>query len=148
MTADQANATPGRSAWTFLFLAWSISLGASLGVLFVGEVMGQAPCNLCWFQRAFMFPLVVVLGVASWRSDSAAWRYALPLALGGLLTAGYHSALYLGFVPAHLAPCTQGVPCTSADMTILGGVPLPVLAVVAFAAIAVLSLMVRRSEST
>ena len=24
--------------------------------------MGQAPCDLCWFQRAFMFPLAIILG--------------------------------------------------------------------------------------
>lgn len=46
-----------------LVLAWIVSLVATLAVLFIGEVLGQTPCVLCWFQRAFMFPLVVVLGL-------------------------------------------------------------------------------------
>ncbi len=143
-------ATPraGPSSWAPLFAAWLIALLASLAVLFVGEVMGQTPCNLCWFQRAFMFPLAIVLGVAALRADAAVWRYALPLALVGALVAGFHSLLYLGLVPERITPCSQGVSCTSADMTILGGLPLPLLALAAFAAIAVLLLITRIRTSS
>ncbi len=132
-----------RNAWAALFAAWLLALTASLTVLFVGEVMGQAPCNLCWFQRAFMFPLAIVLGVACLRADTAAWAYALPLALGGAAIAGFHSLLYLGVIPERITPCSPGVSCTSADMTILGGLPLPVLALGVFVAIAVLLLISR-----
>lgn len=138
----------GQSFWAPLFSAWLIALLASLVVLFVGEVMGQTPCNLCWFQRAFMFPLAVVLGVAALHSDPAVWRYALPLAIGGALVAGFHSLLYLGLIPERITPCSQGVSCTNADMTILGGLPLPMLALAAFGAIAVLLLMTRSRIST
>lgn len=136
-----------HTAWAPLFAAWLIALLASLAVLFVGEVMGQAPCNLCWFQRAFMFPLAIVLGVAALRTDAAVWRYALPLAIGGVLLAGFHSLLYLGVIPERITPCSQGVSCTSADMTILGGLPLPVLALLAFGAIAALLLIARSRPS-
>ena len=44
------------AAWLALIGAWLVALTASLGAIFIGEVMGQAPCVLCWFQRAFMFP--------------------------------------------------------------------------------------------
>ena len=39
----------GRSAafWMPLFLAWLLSLLATAGALFLGEVMGKAPCVLC-----------------------------------------------------------------------------------------------------
>jgi disulfide bond formation protein DsbB len=141
--ADPATFVRDRAGWAPLFAAWLIALLASLAVLFVGEVMGQTPCNLCWFQRAFMFPLAIVLGVASLRADSAVWRYALPLAIGGMLVAGVHSLLYAGVIPERITPCSQGVSCTSADMTILGGLPLPLLALAAFGAIAVLLLLAR-----
>ncbi|MBZ0134452.1 disulfide bond formation protein B [Comamonas flocculans] len=142
--AVQAN----RTAWASLFAAWLIALLASLAVLFVGEVMGQTPCNLCWFQRAFMFPLAIVLGVAALRIEGAVWRYALPLAVGGALVAAFHSLLYLGVIPERITPCSQGVSCSSADMTILGGLPLPMLALAAFCAIAVLLLVTRSRTST
>ncbi|MFC4924338.1 disulfide bond formation protein B [Delftia deserti] len=136
-----------HTAWAPLFGAWLIALLASLAVLFVGEIMGQAPCNLCWFQRAFMFPLAIVLGVAALRTDAAVWRYALPLAICGALVAGFHSGLYLGLLPQSIAPCSEGVSCTSADMTILSGLPLPVLALAAFCAIAML-LVITRSRTS
>lgn len=145
--AEEAALPRQQTGWGPLFAAWLIALLASLAVLFVGEVMGQAPCNLCWFQRAFMFPLAIVLGVASLRADAAVWPYALPLAVGGGLVAGFHSLLYLGLIPERITPCSRGVSCTSADMTILGGLPLPLLALAAFVAIAVL-LFITRSRTS
>ncbi len=136
-----------KSGWALLFCAWVIALSASLAVLFVGEVMGQTPCNLCWFQRAFMFPLAIVLGVASFRAETGAWRYALPLAVGGVLVAGFHSLLYLGVIPERISPCSLGVSCKSTDMTVLGNLPLPLLALVAFCAISVLLLITRSRTS-
>ena len=56
---------------TALAAAWIVALGSSLAVLYIGEVLGQAPCSLCWFQRAFMFPLAVVLGLAPARTASS-----------------------------------------------------------------------------
>lgn len=132
-------------AWTPLFLAWLVALAASLAVLFIGEVMGQAPCNLCWFQRAFMFPLALVLAVGLLRSDAAAWAYGLPLAVGGALVALFHSLVYTGIIPEAIRPCTAtGPSCADANMTILGGLPLPMLALGAFAANAALLLLSRR----
>lgn len=31
--------------------------------------MGQAPCSLCGYQRAFIFPLTVILAVACLQSE-------------------------------------------------------------------------------
>lgn len=132
-----------RGWWNSLFAAWVVSLVASLTVLFVGEIMGQSPCNLCWFQRIFMFPLAIVLGIATLNSDPAVWRYGLPLATGGILVAGFHSLLYVGVIPERIAPCSKGISCTSADMTILGNFPLPILALAAFSIIATLLFIVR-----
>lgn len=136
-----------RRGWAPLFAAWLVALLSSLAVLFVGEIMGQAPCNLCWFQRAFMFPLAIVLGLAALRTDTEVWRYGLLLAVGGMLVAGFHSLLYLGVIPERIAPCSKALSCTSADMTILGGLPLPIMALTAFGAIAALLLMTRNRTS-
>lgn len=131
--------------WGLLLLAWLLALFSTLAALFIGEVMGQAPCVLCWFQRAFMFPLAVILAVACFRSDFAVWHYALPLAvIGGLLALG-HSLLYAGLIPQRIQPCSAtGPSCSDANMTILGGIPLPLLALGAFVAITILLLIIRR----
>ncbi|MEH6721553.1 MAG: disulfide bond formation protein B [Aurantimonas endophytica] len=136
-------ATQSR-AWMALFAAWVIALASTLGALFVGEVMGQTPCNLCWHQRIFMFPLAVMLAIAAFRGDTDVWRYALPLAAIGGLIAGFHGLIYLGLLPEAIEPCGQGPSCASADMTILGGLPLPLLSFAAFALIAVCLILSRR----
>ncbi|MER3353348.1 MAG: disulfide bond formation protein B [Hoeflea sp. D1-CHI-28] len=134
--------------WEVLFAAWIIALAATLGALFIGEVMGQTPCLLCWYQRAFMFPLAIVLAVACFRSDSGGWMYALPLAVVGWLVAGYHLLLYAGAIPEAVTPCRAGPSCSDASMTILGGIPIPLLSFGAFTAIALLLLIFRKRSET
>lgn len=130
--------------WMCLFVAWAVALVATLGALFIGEVMGQTPCIMCWYQRVFMFPLVVILGVAAFQNDPAVWRYALPLAGVGALIAFYHSLLYSGLITEALQPCGKGPSCASADMTVFGQVPLPMLSLGSFLGISILTLIAQR----
>jgi disulfide bond formation protein DsbB len=101
---------------------------------------------LCWFQRAFLFPLAVVLAIATFRSDYAAWRYALPLAILGWLIAAYHVLLYAGVLPESIEPCGQGPSCTDAAMTVFGVVPIPALSLAAFTIIAGALILVWRRD--
>lgn len=142
------NGGSSQAFWLPLFGAFAIALVSSLAVLFVGEIMGQAPCNLCWFQRAFMFPLAVVLGIAALRADPNAWVYGAALAVGGWLIAGFHTLVYFGIVPERIQPCTASGPsCSGSDMTVLGSLPLPVLSLLAFSAIFILLLLSRRRSA-
>lgn len=142
-----AEASQGEPLWTMLFAAWVIALGSTLSVLFIGEILGQTPCVLCWYQRAFMFPLAVILAVACYRTDGAVWRYALPLAAIGAAIAIWHTLVFTGVAPTALEPCGAGPSCSSENMTILGGIPLPLLSVGAFGAIVVLMHLVRKKLS-
>lgn len=92
-----------------------------------------------------MSPLAVLLGVACLRADAEAWRFGLTLAVCGAAVAGFHSLLYGDVIPERITPCSHGVSCTNANMTILGGLPLPMLALLAFGAIAALLLRTRPS---
>jgi disulfide bond formation protein DsbB len=133
-------------AWNLLLAAWVVALLATVAALFIGEVMGRTPCNLCWFQRIFMFPLAVVLGIACYRSDFGAWRYALPLAALGWLIALYHSLLYWGIMPASLEPCREGVSCSGAAMRIWS-LPLPALSLASFTLVILLLELSRQRSS-
>lgn len=85
-----------------------------------------------------MYPLVVLLGIASFRKDSSIAPYALSLAVLGGGTAVYHIMLQnipgFGGIPM----CSVGVPCTAKYINWLGFISIPVLAFVAFAIIALL----------
>ena len=80
---DSGKSSAPQAEWALLFSAWVIALAASLGALFIGDVLGQEPCNLCWYQRIAMFPLALVLGIACLYNDFSIRRYALPLAIAG-----------------------------------------------------------------
>ena len=131
-----------------LHAAAVVALVATSGSLYFSEVAGFIPCVLCWWQRIFMYPLVVLLGIAALdRGLGAAARrrvtaYLLPLPLLGAAFASYH--LYVEHVPgAESALCTVGVPCSVRWFTELGYVTLPMLALTAFLAIAALLVLAR-----
>ncbi len=130
---DRRTDTP--PGWALVFTAWLIAATATLGALFMSEVMAFAPCMLCWYQRIFMFPLVFVLAAGLFPFDPRVVRYALPLAIGGLLVAVYHLLLTAGFIPENLTPCRQGIPCSTVQVQWFGFVTIPLLSAVAFTAI-------------
>jgi disulfide bond formation protein DsbB len=138
-------AKPGL--WAFLFAAWLLATLAALGALFLSEVMGLAPCVLCWWQRVFMFPLVIILALALFPPDQKVIRYALPLALIGLLLAGFHLLLMMGVIPEALAPCRQGIPCKTVQIEWFGFVTIPLMSFVTFLTIAGLLLAANRKSS-
>jgi disulfide bond formation protein DsbB len=142
--ASQPSIDQSGDGWSLLLAAWLVSLTATLGALFIGEVMGQTPCLLCWYQRAFMFPLSVILAIACFKADSNVWRYALPLSLIGLALSSYHMLLYAGIIPEALKPCGKGPSCASPDMTIFGSLPIPTLSLAAFLGVTILLILARR----
>jgi disulfide bond formation protein DsbB len=142
---DQTQINMKDGATLALLAAWVLALFAAGAVLFIGEVMGQQPCVLCWYQRAAMFPLALLLGIAAWRGDLGIWRYALPIAGAGILIAGFHTLLYYGVIPKSIEPCGVGPSCTDAAMVIFD-LPIPVLSLAAFVGLATFLLEVRKGE--
>jgi disulfide bond formation protein DsbB len=127
-----------KNPWTLLLMAWLVALAATAGALFIGEVMLMVPCQLCWYQRIFMFPLALILGMACFSEDRRGAVYALPLALGGAAMAGYHTLLVAGLIPKAWLPCSAGVSCADQPLDILNGLQIPWLSLIAFAAISLL----------
>jgi disulfide bond formation protein DsbB len=120
-----------------LYAAWLVALAATLGSLFFGEVMGLPPCTLCWYQRICMYPLALLLPTGILLRDPRVAYYCLPLAGIGLGIAGYHNLLYYHVIPESLAPCAEGVSCTTRQIEWLGFVTIPLLALVSFLAIGI-----------
>ncbi len=131
-----------------LYLGWLLALIATLGSLYFSEVRHFVPCTLCWYQRILMYPLVILLGIASYRQDRTIVPYILPLTLLGIGVALFH---YLdqkipGFGPPGL--CNSGVPCSAQYIDWLGFISIPLLSLVAFTGISgvLLTLVLRRKS--
>lgn len=136
-----------KKAWTLLLLAWLLATTATLGALFIGEVMGMTPCVLCWYQRIFMFPIAIVLGIACFSDDRRGAVYALALALGGLVMAAYHTLLVAGLTPKGWVPCGAGASCAAQKLDILNGIQIPWLSLAAFMALTFLLVIYLRKSS-
>lgn len=132
LSADMHNEI---KAWTLIFAAWLVASISTLGALFFGEIMQIPPCVLCWYQRIFMFPLVLILPIGLFPFDRKVVRYALPLAVPGWLFAVFHMLLVAGVIPESIKPCTQGVPCSQQMIEWFGFVTIPLLSVVAFSTV-------------
>jgi disulfide bond formation protein DsbB len=115
-----------------IFCAWVVAAVATLGALFLGEVMQLPVCVLCWYQRIFMFPLAVILPIGLFPLDRKVLLYALPLAALGGVFAAFHLLLVAGLVPEDIKPCTQGIPCSETVIEWFGFVTIPLLSAAAF----------------
>jgi len=146
---NQARTAPDRldTNWLLLLAAWLLAAAATLGSLFFSEVMELPPCSLCWYQRLFMFPLVLVLFMGLFPFDPRVARYGLPLSVGGALVALYHLLLQAGVIPQSAAPCSQGVSCSDVDLLVFGFASIPLLSLLAFGAVTALLVIILRSSS-
>lgn len=127
-------------------LAWIVALTATAGSLYFSEVADFVPCELCWFQRIAMYPLVVVFLIALVRQQRSIWPYGLALSLLGLAVAVYH--YQLEYFPEQATFCsTEGtVSCTVVWFKVYEVGTLPMLAGTAFLVIAALMAIAWRNE--
>ena len=129
-----------------LLLSWVAAIIATLGSLYFSEVMHFIPCTLCWYQRIFMYPLTIILGVAFYRNDQGIYRYVLPLSIIGMMISGYHTLLQKLPYLQQFEMCTTGVPCSKDYINWLGFITIPLLAFIAFTVITVSLLILARRK--
>lgn len=99
----------GKHSLTFAFI---VALAATLGSLFYSEVIGFEPCKFCWFQRIFIYPQVIILGVALWqRKRTFSYDIVILSAIGALISILHY---YFQMTGTSILPCSsvgQSVSC-------------------------------------
>jgi disulfide bond formation protein DsbB len=123
-----------------IVLAWIVATVTTLGSLYYSEHAGFVPCELCWYQRIVMYPLVIVLGVAALRRDRWVWITAFVFVVVGAPLSLYHWLVER--VPAfeESSSCSAVAPCSTPWFEKLGFVTLAWMAMSAFLLIGVLML--------
>ncbi len=129
-----------------LYLAWIVSLVATLGSLYFSEIKGFIPCELCWYQRILMYPLVIILGIAVFDQNKKIKKYVLPFSVIGMGVSFYHYLIQKVPGLAAVKPCVGGVPCNGQYINWLGFITIPFLALIAFVFITVLMLLIRGTK--
>jgi disulfide bond formation protein DsbB len=104
---------------------------------------GFLPCELCWFGRILMYPLVFISAVGLVKEDKKFTDYVLPLAIPGVALGTYHYALQKLDIVNPFG-CTLANPCNALQVQYLGFITIPFLELVAFVVIVALSLWYRR----
>ncbi|WP_267378610.1 disulfide oxidoreductase [Bacillus sp. GM_Baccil_2] len=118
-------------------IAWTIATSAMLISLIFSEWMKLPPCDLCWYQRMAMYPLVLLLGIGMYRKDPNVSTYAFPFACIGLILSVYQITIQT-FPASERKICSVGVSCTEDHLNLFGFISIPMLSFVGFLAIIIL----------
>ena len=127
-------------------LAFVVSLGSSALTLFYSEVLGIEPCPLCWWQRVFLYPQVVLFAIALWKRDTLIASYSIALSFLGFCFAIYHHALQI--LPTGTLPCpaTGEVSCAMRIMFEFGYITYPLMSATLFAFLIALMLFLKNNS--
>jgi len=127
-------------------LSLLIAVTSTIGSLMFSEVLGFPPCILCWYQRIFMYPLVIILAIGMWKKDNNLPLLVLPFSIIGLIIAAYHNLLYYNIIPESVAPCTLGISCTTKYIEWFGFVTIPILSMLGFLSITILMILLKKYQ--
>ncbi len=135
------------TARTTFLLAFLISLAGTLLSLFYSEIIGYAPCELCWYQRIALYPLVVLFGMQLWAKEKsrALFLSGMMLSGAGLLVSAYQY-LATEFFPGALACAASEVSCAKLYFTSFGYITIPMMALTSFALTVFLVLVSRKQQ--
>ncbi len=115
-----------------ILLAFMVALLSTFASLFYSQIAGFDPCQLCWYQRIFMYPLVIILFVALIKKDYHITDYALSLAFVGSTISLYHNYVYFGGKSLSCSVFARGVSCLQRYVFEFGYVTIPIMALTAF----------------
>ena len=129
-----------------LWMAFAVAATTTFGSLWLSEIENLPPCHLCWLQRYFMYPQVLLLGVAA----IGRWFWirwiSIPMVLVGAGISTYHYVLER-FPDDISSSCSTDVPCTTVWIWKYHFLSIPGMAWLGFVTIAVLLALARRPDT-
>lgn len=126
-------------------LSFLVSLFGTFLTLYYSEVLHYIPCDLCWFQRVFLYPQLFIFALAWYKKDTSVLPYTFVLSIIGLAFAIYHHLLQIGYniyKPCSTAPFA--VDCAKPSFIEYGFVTFPFMAVVLFGVLILLFVTARK----
>jgi disulfide bond formation protein DsbB len=118
-----------------LELLFLISLVGTVGSLLLSIYFKLQACELCWYQRIFLFALPILTAIAIIKKHIHAHVYVFWLALTGFLFALYHSLLQTKlFITSDAVFCNSNaaIDCAVPAFTYFGFVTIPVISLSIF----------------
>ena len=130
-----------------IWLAFTVCVASFAGSIFYSGIAGFAPCELCWWQRIFLYPQAILLAIAYFTDDEHIHKYSIALSSFGFVIAAYN--VWLQFGGESVVPCaaTAGaVTCSFRYFLEFGYITLPTMSLTAFGLLLVIMLFRRRHK--
>lgn len=125
---------------------FATSLVAMLGSLTYSNIIGFAPCELCWIQRIFIYPQVIISFMAILKKNKDIVSYLLPLSILGGIVALYHSMTHYGLGDG-LVGCTSALgDCGKLYVFEYGYITIPLMSFTIFAYLIGISVIYYKSN--
>lgn len=75
--------------YTFYF-GFLVSLSAVLLSLFYSNIVGFPPCELCWVERIFLYPQLILFSMELYKRDRSIVDFSIVFAILGSIVSIYH----------------------------------------------------------
>jgi len=127
-----------RTAEHAFLIGFLVSFFSLVASFFYSNVIGFAPCELCWWQRIFLYPQVILFAVALYNekvnkiSDELVFLYSFILSIigGGIALFQYYGQM---FNPNALAICgIESVSCAKIFFVSFGYITIPMMSLTAY----------------
>ena len=132
--------------WGILIALAAASAGSAFAVIH-SSLYGLEPCPLCYWQRIFLFPQIVLFVMVLWKREYRATVIDASIVLssiGGAI-AIYHHILQM--FPGSGIPCpATGPSCSQILFLEMGYITYPMMALTLFVSLSVLMLFVRKID--
>ena len=115
-----------------LWAAFVVAAVATGGSLFLSQVAGFVPCELCWFQRICMYPLSILTLFAAVHGDNRFARYLLPFPVIGACVSIYHLLIENQVIAEPSACRIGGAGCAVKWINYFGYMTIPMLTLTGF----------------
>ena len=104
---------------------------ATVGSLFYSKILMYSPCELCWYQRILMYPLIVLAAFSLHEYSRPIRRSILTLSGLGFLLSGYHYLSQLFHAPGICSLTSAS--CSTKIVFSFGFISIPLMAFTVFA---------------
>jgi disulfide bond formation protein DsbB len=127
-----------------LFFAYLIALISTLASLYYSMILNFKPCIFCWYQRIFMFPLVIILAVAAYKKDISIFDNIIALPIIGAFVA-FVQTIFSYF---NLSKLVCNEECVQKTYKLFGFLDMSIMSFLAFIAITFLLIIAKNELSS
>jgi len=133
-----------------LIILFLVPTAAMAGSLIFSKIIGFEPCELCWYQRMFLYPQAMLAAAAIIRKKKDIIPYLALLSVFGAIISAYQyvnqMATYYGSSRMPLLCISDAVSCSEIYFLQFGYITIPLMTFTAFILILIISLIAKKTQ--